>query len=74
MVGHIEGFYLRRNKHKVDNLYELGKQINSVIVALNESELRSDIRDAEVKMNDHQLFRADRQQCLNKGVLLFHAG
>ena len=70
--GNIAGLYTRTNKEKTAMLYEKARENGSVIVALTESHLRSDIKDAEISMPGFQIYRADRTQGIKKGgVVIF---
>ena len=70
--GNIAGLYTRSHKEKVAMLHESAKESNSFIVAITESHLRSDIRDAEIAMPGFQLYRADRTDGIRKGGVVVY--
>ena len=72
LTANIEGLYTRRNKHKVDLLHWLAKEKDTIMVALTETHLRSEICDAEVQMTGFHLIRQDRTEgFLRGGVAIY---
>ena len=71
VFGNIEGLYPRRNKHKVAMLCKLGKKSNTILFALSESHLRQDVRNTEMHVPGHQILRADRQEGIKKGGVVY---
>ena len=62
ITGNIQGLYPRKGKHKIDLLRELTAECNTNIIALTESHLRQDIKDAEEHIQNIEMFRADRSE------------
>ena len=72
ITGNIQGLYPRKGKHKVDLLKEMAIENETVILALTESHLRSEIKDAEVHIDGFQLFRADRTEGSARGGVVVY--
>ena len=70
MFGNVAGLYPQTNKVKVQYLGEIAEESDSIIIALSESHLKSQILDAEISIPGFQLFRADRQDHINKGGVI----
>ena len=70
MFGNIAGLYPQTNKVKVQYLGEVAEESDCIIIALSESHLKSQILDAEISIPGFQLFRADRQDHINKGGVI----
>ena len=70
MFGNIAGLYPRTNQVKVQYLGEKAIENNSVIVALTESHLKSQILDAEIQIPGYQLFRQDRMDRIKRGGVI----
>ena len=67
IVMNIEGLYTRRQSYKVNLLRERMVQSGTIITALTETHLNSNILDAEVSMDGYQIIRADRGLNRKKG-------
>ena len=67
LFGNIEGLYSSKLKHKMAMLREKAVLEGAVVLALTESHLRSDIKDAEVQIGGFQVYRADRAENRRKG-------
>ena len=52
-------------------LAELAEENNAGIVVLTESHLKEDIRDAEIKIDELEIFRTDREAYKNGGVIIY---
>ena len=52
-------------------LAELAEENNAGIVVLTESHLKEDIRDAEIKIDEFEIFRTDREAYKNGGVIIY---
>ena len=50
----------------------MAKEKNAVIVALMESHLRAEIKDAEIQMEGFNIFRADRTEGMRKGGVIIY--
>ena len=72
MFGNIAGLYPKSNQVKVKYLAEKAKETQSVIIALTESHLKSQILDAEIHIPGYQLARKDRQDHINKGGVIVY--
>ena len=70
MFGNIAGLYPKSNQVKVKYLGEKAKENKSIIIALTESHLKSQILDAEVQIPGYQSCRKDRQDHINKGGVI----
>ena len=67
IFGNIEGLYPSKMKHKMAMLREKAVLEGAVVLAMTESHLRSDIKDAEVQIGGFQVYRADRAENRRKG-------
>ena len=72
ITGNIQGLYPRKGRHKVDLLKEKAKEENTLMIALTESHLRSEIKDAEVSIKGFQMFRADRTEGTSGGAVVVY--
>lgn len=53
-------------------LEEIGTEYNSVLICITESHLRNEIRDAEIKMEGYEMYRADRANNRKKGGVVIY--
>lgn len=67
----IEGLIPRKKRYKTKMLEEIGNENNSALICLTESHLKNEIRDAEIKIEGYEIFRADRPNRKKGGVLIY---
>ena len=72
MTGNIQGLYPRKNKNKMNLIADVAKQSHSIIIALTESHLRGEIRDAEVSIDGFSMIRADRSDGFRGGGVVMY--
>ena len=70
MFGNIAGLFPQTNTVKVQFLGELAKESDAFVIALTESHLKSQILDTEISIPGFEIFRADRQDHINKGGVI----
>lgn len=66
----IEGLIPRKFKGKLKMISELASEEESLIVALTESHLHENIKDAEVRISNYTSFRTDRANRRKKGGII----
>ncbi len=70
IVLNIEGLTPYRYKRKVKFLSETAQEEKALILALTESHLNDDIRDAEIMIDNYTIFRTDRSNHRKKGGVI----
>ena len=67
----IYGLYTTKNKTKPKELQYLASEHNAYIIALNETWLEESILDAEISINNYNLYRSDRKNRSRGGVCCY---
>ena len=71
LTGNIRGLYPRCNQNKVPLLQEIANNDKLALLALTETHLHRDILDAEVKIQNYEIFRTDRRDRSHGGVAIY---
>ena len=71
LTGNIRGLYPRFNQNRIPLLQDITKTQKLPLIALTETHLHSDIKDAEVQIQDYELFRTDRKGRSHGGVAIY---
>ena len=69
IFGNIRGIFPASDKSKISQLDYLSRENNSIVIALTESHLNSDILDSEVNMDGWAVVRSDRVARSHGGVI-----
>ena len=72
IYGNIEGLIPKKKQYKTKMLEEIGREYNSALICLTETHLRSEIRDAEIKLEGYETYRADRVNDRKKGGVVIY--
>ena len=70
-MANIEGLYSRSRGYKLGMLQEMMEDSNTLLAALTETHLNSDVLDAEVNMRGYEIYRADRVDRVKGGVAVY---
>ncbi len=68
----IEGLMVRKKRHKIKMIEEIGYEYNTAVICITESHLRNNIQDAEVTIQGYESFRADRIEGRKKGGVIVY--
>ena len=71
VMGNIQGLYPKSNQTKVPFLKELAVIENPMFIALTETHLHSDVKDAEIQIENYSPFRVERDGKKCGGVILY---
>ena len=69
--ANIQGLYNRNGRYKLKMLSEISSEENACIIALTESHLKEEIKDAEIKITGYDHFRSDRHHNKKGGVIVY---
>ena len=67
----IRGLLIKKDKSKMEQLRILSQMYNSIIMIITESWLSNDISDAEVRIPNYNIYRADRSNRIRGGTCLY---
>ncbi|KAK4328660.1 hypothetical protein Pmani_000968 [Petrolisthes manimaculis] len=71
MMGNIQGLYPKTHINKVPFLKELAEQEDPMIIALTETHLKSEMKEAEINIINYTPFRVDRETRSHGGVIIY---
>ena len=70
LLGNIQDLYPKSNRNKIPFIAELAKE-KTAIIALTETHLNKDIKDAEMKIENYTAFRVDRENRSHGGTITY---
>lgn len=70
-MGNIQGLYPKTNRSKLPFITETALEQDLMLIALTESHLRPEVRDAEVRVKNYTSFRRDRNTRSHGGVITY---
>ncbi|XP_076045726.1 uncharacterized protein LOC143027968 [Oratosquilla oratoria] len=70
-MGNIQGLYPKSNQSKVPYLGDLAKIEDFMIIALTETHLSVDVRDAEIQLENYTIYRTDRKNRSHGGTIIY---
>lgn len=71
MMGNIQGLYPKTNQNKVPFLREIAEEEDPMFIALTETHLKSDVKEAEISITKYTPFRVDRETRSHGGVIVY---
>ena len=70
-MGNIQGLYPKSNQTKVPFLKEFAATEDPLFIALTETHLHSEVKDAEIQIENYFPFRVERDGKKGGGVMLY---
>lgn len=70
-MGNIQGLYPKYNQSKVPFLKELAEEVDPMFIALTETHLRGEVKEAEISITNYSPYRVDRETRSHGGVITY---